>query len=45
MATHPGPPPNAETVSRESLANRKGYNDRFLGPTVPLPLPADSGVL
>ncbi|MEE4588964.1 DNA/RNA non-specific endonuclease [Streptomyces sp. DSM 41602] len=32
-------------MSRESLANRKGYNDRFLGPTVPLPLPADSGVL
>ncbi|MET8182480.1 DNA/RNA non-specific endonuclease [Streptomyces sp. NPDC005336] len=44
MATHPDPPPNAETVTRESLANRKGYNDRFLGTAVPLPVPADPGI-
>ncbi|MET8183955.1 DNA/RNA non-specific endonuclease [Streptomyces sp. NPDC005336] len=31
-------------MSRESLANRKGYNDRFLGTVVLLPVPADSGV-
>lgn len=43
MATHPGPPPNAETVSRESLANREGYKHRFLGTVVPPPVPADSG--
>ncbi|MET8012853.1 DNA/RNA non-specific endonuclease [Streptomyces sp. NPDC005271] len=43
MATHPDPPSHAETVSRESLTNRKGYNPRFLGPAVPLPLPAGPG--
>ncbi|MFB9454168.1 DNA/RNA non-specific endonuclease [Streptomyces antimycoticus] len=31
-------------MSRGSLADRKGYNDRFLGTTVPLPVPADSGI-
>ncbi|WP_246097170.1 hypothetical protein [Streptomyces botrytidirepellens] len=35
---------NAESASREPLANRKGYNDRFQGPTVPLPVPTDSGI-
>ncbi|MFI1856212.1 hypothetical protein [Streptomyces sp. NPDC020480] len=39
MATHPDPLPNSETVSSESLVDRKGYSERFLGPTVPLPLP------
>ncbi|MEU5646966.1 DNA/RNA non-specific endonuclease [Streptomyces milbemycinicus] len=43
MATHPDPLPNPETVSSESLAGRKGYSERFLGPTVPLPLPAGPG--
>ncbi|MFE5118284.1 DNA/RNA non-specific endonuclease [Streptomyces sp. NPDC056669] len=31
-------------MSRESLANREGYNDRFLGTVVPPPVPADSGI-
>lgn len=44
MATHPDPQPNPERASRESLANRKGYDDRFLGLAVPLPVPADSGI-
>ncbi|MFK4272597.1 DNA/RNA non-specific endonuclease [Streptomyces milbemycinicus] len=43
MATHPDPPPSPETMSSESLADRKGYSERFLGSTVPLPLPADPG--
>ncbi|MET8183752.1 DNA/RNA non-specific endonuclease [Streptomyces sp. NPDC005336] len=43
MATHSDPQPNTETASRASLADRKGYNERFLGPSLPLPLPADSG--
>ena len=43
MTNHPDPQPNTETASRESLADRKGYNDRFLGTALPLPAPADSG--
>ncbi|MFD3455819.1 DNA/RNA non-specific endonuclease [Streptomyces sp. NPDC058691] len=44
MATPLDPPPNTETVSRESLANRKGYDEHFLGSTVPLPRPTDPGI-
>src|SRR4051794_8619546 len=43
MATHPDPQPNTGTASRGSLTDRKGYNERFLGPVLPLPLPTDSG--
>ncbi|OEJ49537.1 DNA/RNA non-specific endonuclease [Streptomyces agglomeratus] len=28
-------------MSRASLANRQGYDERFLGPAVPLPVPTD----
>ncbi|MFE5191698.1 DNA/RNA non-specific endonuclease [Streptomyces sp. NPDC056628] len=31
-------------MSRQSLANRKGYDEDFLGFKVPLPLPAQNGV-
>ncbi|MFI0773940.1 DNA/RNA non-specific endonuclease [Streptomyces sp. NPDC021212] len=44
MSTHPDPNSHTEAAGRESLADRKGYNDRFLGPAVPLPAPADSGI-
>lgn len=46
MDTHRDTPTNAEPepVTRESLANRKGYDERFLGSTVPLPLPTDPTV-
>lgn len=33
-----------ETVSRQSLANRKGYDEDLLGFKAPLPLPAQNGV-
>ncbi len=33
-----------ETVSRQSLANRKGYDEDFLGFKVPLPMPAQNAV-
>ena len=45
MPTPPeNPSPTGETVSRQSLANRTGYDEDFLGLTVPLPLPAQNGV-
>ncbi|MFD8382363.1 Tn3 family transposase [Streptomyces sp. NPDC059679] len=44
MATHPDPLPNPETVSSKSQAGRKDYSERFLGPAVPLPLPAGLGI-
>ncbi|WP_274562457.1 DNA/RNA non-specific endonuclease [Streptomyces spiramyceticus] len=31
-------------MSRASLANRQGYDERFLGPAVPLPVPTDPAV-
>ncbi|GAA3918791.1 hypothetical protein GCM10023084_81530 [Streptomyces lacrimifluminis] len=44
----PTPPENpslaSETVSLQSLANRTGYDEDFLGVKVPLPLPAQNGV-
>ncbi|GAA0918454.1 hypothetical protein GCM10009574_045990 [Streptomyces asiaticus] len=39
MATPPDPPQNAETASPASLVDRKGYDERFLGPSLPLPRP------
>ncbi|WUD70312.1 DNA/RNA non-specific endonuclease [Streptomyces sp. NBC_00510] len=44
MATPPDPSPDTATASRESLAHRKGYDERFLGPAVPLPRPTDPGI-
>lgn len=43
MATHPEPQPNTEIAGRQPLTDRKGYDERFLGPALPLPLPTDSG--
>jgi endonuclease G len=44
MAPSPDPAPGAETMSHASLANRKGYDERFLGPVVPLPVPSDPAI-
>lgn len=44
MAPSPDPVPATEAVTPESLANRKGYDERFLGPTVALPVPTDPAI-
>lgn len=44
MTSSPDPTVSAKTSTTSgdaSLGNRKGYDEGFLGPTVPLPLPAD----
>ncbi|MFF8275714.1 DNA/RNA non-specific endonuclease [Streptomyces lateritius] len=38
------PPPRAGGPRRDSLADRTGYDEGFLGPVVPLPLPARTSV-
>ncbi|GHB74833.1 hypothetical protein GCM10010377_76610 [Streptomyces viridiviolaceus] len=44
MPPSPDPTSATEPVTGEALANRKGYDERSLGPSVPLPLPADPAV-
>ncbi|MET9375567.1 DNA/RNA non-specific endonuclease [Streptomyces sp. NPDC002992] len=38
------PPPRAGGPRRDSLADRTGYDEAFLGPVVPLPLPVRASV-
>ncbi|QTD95742.1 DNA/RNA non-specific endonuclease [Streptomyces cyanogenus] len=44
MTSSPDPTPDADALTRESLTNRTGYDERFLGPAVPLPRPVDPGI-
>ncbi|MFE7245943.1 DNA/RNA non-specific endonuclease [Streptomyces sp. NPDC057580] len=44
MTPSPDPTPDAEILTRESLTNRTGYNEQFLGPAIPLPRPTDPGI-
>ncbi|MGW2786340.1 DNA/RNA non-specific endonuclease [Streptomyces populi] len=44
MTPSPDLTPDAEVLTLESLSNRTGYNEQFLGPAVPLPRPADPGI-
>ncbi|WP_055604224.1 DNA/RNA non-specific endonuclease [Streptomyces aureus] len=40
----PPPPPGADDARRTALADRTGYDEAFLGPVVPLPLPVRQSI-
>ncbi|WP_318209589.1 MULTISPECIES: DNA/RNA non-specific endonuclease [unclassified Streptomyces] len=40
----PPPPPGPDAARRAALADRTGYDEAFLGPVVPLPLPVRQSV-
>ncbi|WP_395365675.1 DNA/RNA non-specific endonuclease [Streptomyces sp. YH02] len=40
----PPPPPGSDAARRAALADRTGYDEAFLGPVVPLPLPVRQSI-